>query len=101
MCFVTKVFYGEELLEPRPYPKLEDHPVSAFRECLFNIFPDTLLIGGHSSVHNLRMCHAVVTGTHLSHGITQQADTSTGQVVCACECGDEHSGSIKCGEFFD
>jgi hypothetical protein len=24
-----------------------------------------------------------------------------GQVVGACECGDEPSGSIKCGEFFD
>ena len=22
-----------------------------------------------------------------------------GQVVGACECGNEHSGSIKCGEF--
>jgi hypothetical protein len=24
-----------------------------------------------------------------------------GQVVCACECGDELSGSIKCREFLD
>jgi hypothetical protein len=23
------------------------------------------------------------------------------QVSCACECGDEPSGSIKCGEFLD
>ena len=23
------------------------------------------------------------------------------QVACACECGDEPSGSIKCGEFLD
>ena len=36
MCFVTKVFfYREELLGPRPTPKLEDHPVSAVRDCLF------------------------------------------------------------------
>ena len=24
-----------------------------------------------------------------------------GQVAEACECGDEHSGSVKCGEFLD
>jgi hypothetical protein len=35
-------FYGEELLEPRPTPKLEDHPLSAVRECLFNVFAATL-----------------------------------------------------------
>jgi hypothetical protein len=28
----------------------------------------TLYIGGSSSIHNLRTLHAVVTGTHLSHG---------------------------------
>jgi len=31
-------FYGGELLAPRPTPKLEDHPSSAVRDCLFNIF---------------------------------------------------------------
>ena len=37
--FVTWLsFYGEELLASRPTPKLEDHLVSAVRECLFNIF---------------------------------------------------------------
>jgi hypothetical protein len=36
------IFYGEELLAPRPTPKLEDHPLSAVRDCLFNIFaPDS------------------------------------------------------------
>jgi hypothetical protein len=30
-------FYGEELLAPRPTPKLEDHPLSAVRDCLFSI----------------------------------------------------------------
>jgi hypothetical protein len=66
MCFVTKVFYGEELLAPRPTPKLEDHP--AVRDCLFNIFAATLLIRVRSSIRNPRTLHAVVTGTHLSHG---------------------------------
>jgi hypothetical protein len=30
-------FYGEELLAPIPYPKLEDHLLSDGRECLFNV----------------------------------------------------------------
>jgi hypothetical protein len=29
------IFYGEELLAPRPTPKLEDHPLSALRVCIF------------------------------------------------------------------
>jgi hypothetical protein len=37
-------FYGEELLAPRPTPKLEDHPFLAVRDCLFNIFAATLHI---------------------------------------------------------
>jgi hypothetical protein len=36
------IFYGEELLAPRPTLKLEDHPLSAVRDCLFNIFAATL-----------------------------------------------------------
>jgi hypothetical protein len=38
------IFYGEELLAPRPTPKLEDHPLLAVRDCLFNIFAATLHI---------------------------------------------------------
>jgi hypothetical protein len=36
------IFYGEELLAPRPTPMLEDHPLLAVRDCLFNIFAATL-----------------------------------------------------------
>ena len=57
-----KVFYREGLLAPRPTPKLEDHPSSAVCDCLFNLFAATLLIRGRSSIGNLRMRHAVVTG---------------------------------------
>jgi hypothetical protein len=32
------------LLAPRPTPKLEDHPSSAVRDCLFNISAATLNI---------------------------------------------------------
>jgi len=53
------------LLAPRPTPKLEDHPSSALRDCLFNLFAATLLIGGRSSIRNLRTRHAVVTGDTL------------------------------------
>jgi hypothetical protein len=75
-CFVTKVhFHSEELLAPRPTPKLEDHPLSAVRDCLFNIFAATLRIGGHSSIRNPRTRHAVVTGTHLQHGVLQITNT--------------------------
>jgi hypothetical protein len=38
--------YGEELLAFYPNSKLEDHPVSAFCNCLFNTFAATLDIGG-------------------------------------------------------
>ena len=63
-CFLTKFFYREGFLAPRPTPKLEDHPSSAVRNCLFNLFAATLPIGGRSSIRNLRTHHAVVTGTH-------------------------------------
>jgi len=33
-----------------------------------------------------------------SHGL-DGASSGQGQVACACECGDEPLGSIKCGEF--
>ena len=61
--------FRSEASAPRPTPKLEDHPLSAVRDCLFNIFAATLHIGGRSSIRNLRTHHAVVTGTHLSRGI--------------------------------
>jgi hypothetical protein len=67
--FVTKIrFHSEELSAPRPIPKLEDHPLSAVRGRLFNIFAVTLHIGGRSSIRNPRTRHGVVTGTHLQHG---------------------------------
>jgi len=59
-------FYGEKLLAPHPTPKLEDRPLLAVRDCVFNIFAATLHTEGRSFVHDLRTCHAMVTGTHLS-----------------------------------
>jgi hypothetical protein len=60
------LFHGEELLAPRPTAKLEDQPLSAVRDSLFNIFAATLHIGGRSSIRNQRTHHAVVTGTKLT-----------------------------------
>ena len=59
-------FYCEEVLAPLPTPKLEDHPLSAVRDCLFNILAATLNIGRCFSIRNLRTRHAVVSGTHSS-----------------------------------
>jgi len=62
-------FYGEELLAPRPTPKLEDNPLSAVRCCLINIF-DLFAAPFHIeyrfSIRNLRTRHAVVEGALLS-----------------------------------
>jgi len=59
-------FYSEDLLTPCPTPKLEDYLLLAFHNCIFNVYVATLHSGGRSSIHNLRICHAVVTATHLS-----------------------------------
>jgi hypothetical protein len=66
MVHNMKHLYGEKVLAPRPTPKLEDHPLSAVRGCLFNIFAAIFHTGGRSTTRNLRTRHSVVTGTHLS-----------------------------------
>jgi hypothetical protein len=55
------VFYGEGLLAPRPTGKLEDHPLSFVRGCLFNIFSSNLELEAVPSNRNPRTRHAVVT----------------------------------------
>ena len=59
-------FYSEELLSPRPAPKLDDKILSAVRDSLYIVFEPTFHIWDHSSNRILRMCHAVLTGTHLT-----------------------------------
>ena len=63
-------FYGDVLLAPSPTPKLDGHPLSAVRDCLFNIFTSTLRTGACSSIRKLRTCHAIVTGTQFSWNCT-------------------------------
>ena len=78
--FLSIFFHGVELLAPHPTPKLEGHPLSAVRDCLFNLFAATLHVGGRSSIRNLRTRYAVLTGTHkhrnhtLIHILTQERD---------------------------
>ena len=43
-------FYGEELLARHPTSNLEDHPFSAVRYCLFNIFAAVLHIRTHMAL---------------------------------------------------
>jgi hypothetical protein len=59
-------FLRREVVSTLWDPKLEDHPLSAVRDCLFNILVATLHIAGRSSIRNLRTRHVLVTGTHLS-----------------------------------
>ena len=77
----------EELLVPLPTPNLEDHPVSAVHDCLFNILAATLHIGGRSS--NRKTGHAMVAGTDLSrslafttHKKTYQLQMSHRVIIC-------------------
>jgi hypothetical protein len=46
------VFYGEGLLAPRPTPKLEDHPLSFIRGCLFNIL-EFQIVSNNSIITNI------------------------------------------------
>jgi hypothetical protein len=80
-------FYGEEFLAPRPTPKLEVHPLSAVRDCFFNVFAATLHIRRpflHPQPEDApsrgdRDRLIVVTGRHLSwwQGLTYRGDRET------------------------
>jgi len=63
---INASFYGEELLAPRPTVKLEDHTLSAVRDCVFSIFATSVRIGGRPSIRSLRTRHAVVAGNPWS-----------------------------------
>ena len=76
-------FYGEDLLAPRPTPKLEDHPLSGVRDCLFNIFADAHCFGGRSSIRNLKTRHAVTRGTDLSWLLIASHSEKTTNWICS------------------
>jgi hypothetical protein len=52
------IFYNEELLTPRPTPKLEDHPLTAVLQYICGYPP---YLEAVCSTRNLRTGHAVVT----------------------------------------
>jgi len=78
-------FCGEGFLAPCPTPKLEDHPLSAVPNCLFNIFTATFHIEGrppsatwgctmlwwrtHLSLSVLPRIHKLCNWTHLFKGL--------------------------------
>ena len=62
---LNKVFYWEELLAPRPTPKLEDHPSSAVRDWLFNFFAATLLIGGHRATAHVQLNIIIIINQYI------------------------------------
>ena len=52
--FLNFCFSWGRVVRALPTPKLEDHPLSAVRDCLFNLFAATPHIGDCSSIRNLR-----------------------------------------------
>jgi hypothetical protein len=53
VTFCNKLFFYE-LLAPHPTPKLEDHPLLAVHDCLFNIFTAALHIWRPSPLSETR-----------------------------------------------
>jgi hypothetical protein len=48
------------LLAPRPTPKLEDHPLSFVRGCLFNIFAANFQLEAVPTIRNPRTRHVQI-----------------------------------------
>ena len=64
--FVTKPIFKARICQHLSQPpSWRTTPLSAVRNCIFNIFAATLHNAVRSSIHNLRTGHAVVTGIHL------------------------------------
>jgi hypothetical protein len=61
------MFYSEELLALQPTPKLEDHPLSAVSDFLFNIFAATLHVWRH--LHHLQHKDVPCHGDRDPHNI--------------------------------
>jgi hypothetical protein len=95
LCIVFRnivFFYGEELLAPRPTPKLEDHPCRLSATAYLQL---PSIFGGRSSIRNPRTRHAVVTGIHWTwRFITTR--------ILICECPEiVHSFSQLCSPSFN
>jgi len=62
------MFYREGLLAPHPTPRLEDHPLSAVHDCLFNLFAATLHKGDRSLISTNFLILFGITKYCLSSG---------------------------------
>ena len=60
------MFLIEEFLATSLNQKLEEQPLPAVRQCLFNILTVSFHFGGRSCIRNLSTRHVVETRTHLS-----------------------------------
>jgi len=124
VTFRKKLFPGgeEELLASRPTTKLEDHPLSAVRDCLFNIFAATFCIWRPSPPSATRgraipydrkwlflaIFFAYTRIRHIRPLWKQGARTrkefnwiGTGFVVGFCIHNNEPSGCVTGGEILD
>jgi len=63
-------FYNEELLVPRPTPKLEDHPMSAVPDCSSGIFVATIHIRGRPSIRAMPRWQGPVYRMRPTHYVT-------------------------------
>jgi hypothetical protein len=76
------IFYGGELLAPRPTPKLEGHLLSAVRDSLFDIFAAALHVWRPSPPSaTWRRAVPWWQGTHLTWFIY-----TTGKIIVLCTC---------------
>jgi hypothetical protein len=84
------IFYGEELLASHATPKLEDHPLSSVRNCLFNIFAATLHIW-RASPPSATWGRAMPwwQGTHLWLMLFNERDVSLW--TCPLFCNSEYT----------
>jgi hypothetical protein len=82
------IVFDEEFLAPRPTHNLEDHSLSAIRDCLLNIFAAALHI-----------CMPFLHQQPEDAPCRGDRDPGYGKLAGSCECGDEPLGCIKCGKF--
>jgi hypothetical protein len=67
LCIPNIIFFGEELLAPRPNPPSWRTTPCRLSATAYSKYSQLSSIsGGRSSIRNLRTRHAVVIGTHLS-----------------------------------
>jgi hypothetical protein len=75
------VFYSAELFDSRLSPKLKNHPFGC-PQYLFNISSYLPYLEAISSIHNLMICLATITGTHITWlSIPASLETNIGGIL--------------------